>query len=195
MNKKTLMYLLLCLFTVNSVSYGRSLRRIRSRTTRHTGELKMLEANIEFLNPLGQTVTNSDGITYYFQGLEFHEDIVYIPEYWGTYPLYMPGYQVPIKVTVTNKGPRAKAKLSIKMECYTIDTNGSNGTSLMQPQIIEVTVNRGETKVIDASFLLPQIAKELNRFTIKLYHHQNANNEASLITTKEGVFCPPEILK
>ena len=159
---------------------------------KHYGELKMIEANIEFFGSIGTTVTDSTGITYYYAGLVFHDDIIYIPEYWGTYPLFKPGTQVPVKLTITNLGPRAVAKHTVVTETCEINLDGSNGAALIAPQSQYIEVALGETKMIDASFTLPTGAKGLNRFAIKLLHHKNDINDASLILNQEGVFCPPD---
>lgn len=159
---------------------------------KHIGENKMLETDIYFFSPRGTCRTDNTGITYIIDGNELHLDIVYPSKYWGTFPLYLPGNEVPVKFTVTNKGPRAKAKLSAKMEAYVLNTDGSNGPLLAPPQVIDFEVLKNNTEIVDASFILPMQGKNLNRVIIKLYHHQNTKNDASLIMIKEAVFCPPE---
>jgi hypothetical protein len=52
-----------------------------------------------------------------------------------------------------------------------MNTDGSNGEVLIEPVVQSIEVERDETEVIDASFLLPEVAKGLNHFTVSLYHH------------------------
>jgi len=173
-----------------------------SKKGEHIGEQKMIDVNIEFLNPAGTTVTNSEGVYYNFWGYTFYENKVYPQEYWNTYPLYFFGEQVGVKVTVTNKGPRAKTKVRIVTEAYVLRTDGSNGVTLTLPKIIDVELNRDETKVIDASFICEYTEgadSGLDRFIVKVKHINEGggpgNPEPALIMVKEGVFCPPKYLK
>lgn len=165
----------------------------------HTGEQKMLVADIQFSGAAGTTVTNADGVDYCFWGYVAHEDKVYPPKYWGTFPLYFFGEKVGVTVTVTNKGPRAKSKIRIKTECYVLNTDGSSGVALTAPKVIDAEVARGETKVIDASFVVQYVAgaeSGLDRFLIKVLHINEGggpgNEEPGLIMVKEGIFCPPK---
>jgi hypothetical protein len=176
-----------------------SLPLLYGKEGKHIGEQKMLDVNIEFLNPYGKTVTNSGGVFYHYYGCVFHESKVYPSMYWGEYPLYFVGLPTNIKVTVTNRGPRAKAKLRIKTESYVLKTDGSSGMSLMEPKIIDFEVAKGETKSIDSSFTIqyqPGMESGLDRFIVKVLHINKGggpgNYEPALIMKKEGVFCPPE---
>ncbi len=170
-----------------------------SKQSRHIGEQRMLDVNIQFFNASGKTITNANGVYYYFWGYVIHEDKVYPSRYWGEYPLYFVGRKAGVKVTITNRGPRAKAKVRIKTEAYVLLPNGSNGATLMAPKIIDIEVARGQTKTIDASFLVPDgpdIDSGLDRFLVKVLHINHGggpgNSEPGLIMVKEGVFCPPK---
>lgn len=191
MSKKIILFSLVFLCTANSLILGKA--------GKHTGERKMLAADISFFNTSGKTVTNSKGVFYHYYGIVVHENKVYPSKYWGEYPLFFIGNSAGIKVTVSNKGPRAKIKLRVKTECYTLKTDGSNGMTLMAPRTVDFVVNRGETKTIDASFAIqnqPGMESGLDRFIVKLLHINEGsgpgNNEPALIMQKEGVFCPPE---
>lgn len=170
-----------------------------SKQGKHIGEQDMLDVDIQFSNSFGKTVTNSDGIFYHVWGWIFHEDKVYPTQYWGEFPLYFFGTETGVTVTVTNKGPRAKAKVRIQTEAYVLHTDGSSGVALTDPQIIDVEVRRGETKTIDASFIaeyVPGAESGLDRFLVKVFHMNEGggagNPEPALIMVKEGIFCPPE---
>jgi len=165
----------------------------------HVGETKMLNVSIEFSNSFGKTVTSASGIDYHVWGLVFHENKVYIPSLWGEFPLYFFDTTVGATVRVTNKGPRQRTKILIKTNAQVLHTDGSAGFQLAPAQTKEVVVMRGETKVIDASFMIPyspQADSGLDLFTVKILHQNEGggpgNSEPALIMSKRGVFCPPK---
>jgi hypothetical protein len=165
----------------------------------HKGEKKQLDVDISFFGESGWTVTNADGTEYHrYSGSVKYEDKVYPSEYWGTFPLYFFGYQTGITVTVTNNGPRKVAKLRITTEAYQLRTDGSSGHALREPTSIDIELARGETRTIDASFVVnqtPESESGLDRFIVKVSHPNegggNGNTEPGLIMVQEGVFCPP----
>jgi len=168
----------------------------------HTGENKMLDVDIQFLNSYGKTVTNAQGVYYQTSYGVSYENKVYPSQYWGEYPLYYFGSIATIKVTVTNNGPRAKTKVRVVTESCVLLTSGSNGDPLMAPKTAEVEVLEGETKTIDCSFFIsytPNAESGLDRFTVKVLHVNEGggpgNSEPALILQKEGVFCPPKYVK
>jgi len=190
MKKISLIISLLCLIFTQQVF---------CKQGQHIGEQKMLDVDIQFSNMSGTTVTNANGVYYNFWGYVFHENKVYLPQYWGTYPLYFFGQEVGVKVKITNKGPREKLKVRIKVESYVLNTDGSNGVPLMAPKIIDVEVNKNETKIIDASFVADYVEgadSGLDRFIVKVLHINEGggfgNPEPALIMVKEGIFCPPK---
>jgi hypothetical protein len=169
------------------------------RAGNHTGEQKQLDVDIAFSDEYGYTLTNPDGTYYCYWGTTVYEDKVYPEAYHGIYPLYFFNTRVGVTVTVTNNGPRRKAKLRIRTEACVLRTDGSNGAPLTVPREIDIEVARGETRVIDASFIAQPSADTesgLDRFLVKV-SHPNAGegsdgNTPALILMKEGIFCPPE---
>lgn len=173
-----------------------------SKQGKHAGEQKMLDVDIQFSDARGKTVTNADGIFYHMGRHVVKEAKVYPSQYWGEFPLYYVNSTVGVTVKVTNKGPRAKAKIRIKTESYTLRTDGSSGDALCEPIIIDEEIAKGETKTIDASFFIhyvPNMESGLDRFLVKVLHQNEGggpgNKEPGLIMVKEGVFCPPEYEK
>ena len=163
------------------------------------GELKQLSVGITFSGAAGETVTDENGITYIVGGWTSREDKVYPSEYWGTFPLYFFGGEVGVTVTVTNLGPRRKFTLVVRTEAYCLRTDGSNGATLLAPNDTEIEVMRGETVVVDSSFVASYVAgaeSGLDRFIVKVLHPNVVDNpagdEPALILQKEAVFCPPE---
>jgi len=160
-----------------------------------------LDVDIQFSGSVGETVTDASGITYKFYGIEVKDDQIYPSRYWGTVPLYFFGMNIPVKVIVTNKGPREKAKIRVASSAHCLNTDGSNGYRLKDTQITDVVVRKGETKEIDASFVCeysPEADSGLDRFIVRVLHMNSGkapgNQEAALIMTKEGIFCPPEYI-
>jgi hypothetical protein len=168
---------------------------------KHKGEVKQLDVSIDFHSAYGQTITDASGIRYCnLAGRCSYENKVYPPEYWGVYAMYYFGRPNGITVTVTNNGPRQVAKLRITTECYVLRTDGTNGGQMMEPRIIDIEVEKGETKVIDASFTAyytPGLDSGLDRFIVKVSHPNQGggpgNSDPALIMVKEAVFCPPEL--
>jgi hypothetical protein len=170
---------------------------VSGKSGKHLGEQRMFTVNIDFKNPAGKTITNSNGVFYHFYGSVYHENKIYIPEYWGEYPLYFVGEPAYITVTVTNNGPRAKAKIRIRTESYVLNPDGSKGISLVNPGTIDAEVAKGETKNIDATFTIqnqPGMESGLDLFVVKVLHINEGNvkedHEPGLIMIKRGVFCP-----
>jgi hypothetical protein len=163
---------------------------------KHNGEVKQLEVDISFSGDIGTTVTDNSGTWFHVWGMVFYEPKIYIEKYQGVFPLYLMGMDVGITVTVKNNGPRQRAKLTIGTEAYSLRTNGDNGVPLTAPRTIDVVVEKGETKVIDASFvagIVPDAESGLDRFQISVWHTNSgkAENQPALIMSKEGIFCPP----
>jgi hypothetical protein len=162
----------------------------------HYGEEKMIDATIEFFAPIGTCVADDTGLHITIQGNIFFLDTVYDAQYWGEYPVYFPNTTVPVGVWITNNGPRSVAKHDLVTEAFLMNTDGSNGEALIEPVVQTIEVERDETVVIDATFLLPEVSKGLNRFTVSLYHHYNPDsNEASKVLSCDAIFCPPEMLE
>jgi len=193
-NKSFLAVLFAAFFMVSSYTvFAKETRRA------DVGEAKMLDVSIEFYGSYGKTITNGGGVEYHVFGLIFRENKVYIPSLWGEFPLYFFDTTVGVRVRVHNRGPKKSAKIMIKTISQVLHTNGSAGFQLAPTQEIEIEVARGETKVIDRSFLIPyseQADSGLDLFTVKVLHQNKGggkgNEDPSLIMAKRGVFCPPK---
>lgn len=164
----------------------------------HWGEQSMVNVDIQFTKPFGTTEVNADGIIYHFLGRSIPENKIYPEQYRGSFPLYFFNLPTSVLVRVSNPGPRAWAKLKIVTESYALRTDGSNGSVMAAPRETEVTIARGETRTIDATFVTyytPEAESGLDRFIVKVLHVNEGGgpgNEApSLIMAKEGIYCPP----
>lgn len=170
-------------------------------TGRHEGEQRQLTVGIDFSKQQGTTITNADGIFYYYLNVYLigHENKVYPEQYRGSFPMYFFGGEIGTTVTVTNNGPRARTKVRIIAEAHCLRTDGTNGVAIMEPQVTEIELARGETRVIDASYIARYVAgaeSGLDRFTIKVQHVNEGggpgNAEPALIMIREAILCPPE---
>ncbi len=133
--------------------------------------------DIAFSLDLGDTVTDADGTHFYYFGIEEHDySRVYVPEYWGTFPLYFFGSNVGVTVTVTNNESE-NLKLQVTNEAYVLNTDGTNGPELTDPRMVEVDLAPGESSAIDASFIMafqPEFERGLNRFLVKVAQVQSS---------------------
>ena len=170
------------------------------KSGKHHGERKQFSVDIEFSGAYGFTITDDQGTTYIVGNWSVSEDKVYPPEYQGIYPLYFFGTEVGVTVTITNHGPRNRTKFRITTEAFVLHTDGSSGVALTDPQTFEADLRRGETKVIDASFIgefREGAESGLDRFVVYVQHVNEGggpgNRLPALIAVEEGVYCPPEI--
>jgi hypothetical protein len=139
-----------------------------------------LAINVKFSRESGKTVTDQYGTSYNVWGYSAFEPKVYLPAYWGVFPLYFFGDNVGITVSVMNQSSTRKAKLVLRTECYCLNTDGSNGAKLMTPREFETIVGAGETKVVDASFCVgytPDADSGLDRFLVKAYRSSVDGND------------------
>ncbi|GAF78455.1 unnamed protein product, partial [marine sediment metagenome] len=140
------------------------------------------DLEILFANTMGYIITGSHGATYMVTGYPPQTDPtkVYPEEYWGEYPLYLPGSMALAGMMVTYNGPAEQIDMGFVTEVYVLQLDGSNGELINGPNTFDFTINKGETKIIPEGFRIPLGAKGLNRFIAKLYHDEN------LIMTEEG---------
>jgi|GEM_PF-1948843 len=151
------------------------------------GEINF-DLEILFNSPSGTTIANANGLTYIFGDEQYLDSTLnYAEEYWGEYPLYYPGNNAAIFVYVTYNGPDDQVNVSVVTETYAIELDGSNGAPIDGPNTTDLTFNKGETKLVDSSFILPSNHKGLNRFIVKVYIN------GTLLMTEEAIFCPPDI--
>jgi len=151
-----------------------------------------INVDINFYNLQGYTVADASGLTFYiievpFPYVAFEPTMVYLEQYWGEYPLYLPNYPANIGVLTTYNGPTAQVNLAIVTETYTINLDGSNGDLLNGPNSNDIVINAGESIYTDATFIVPNLPKGLYRFTANVYH------ESTLLLTQEAIFCPPDM--
>lgn len=142
-------------------------------------EAVQLAVDVAFSGESGATITDENGTCYTAYGQAWYEDKVYIPQYWGVFPLYFFGDQVGVTVTVHNESVSRKAKLKLRADCFVLKADGSNGEALMTGAEYQTTLLAGETKVIDASFNpdgTPTTESGLDRFLIKAFQVEETDD-------------------
>ena len=132
-------------------------------------EVEQLDVDIEFFNAVGHVIAGPQGLTFHFQGTVFTQPNFYPPEFWGEYPLYLPGGNVDFKVTVANTGPAVDTTTLV--EGYVInEIDGSDLESITTPQTHSAQIAQGETDELNLSFQIPSQAKLLNRIRVTLHY-------------------------
>ena len=114
-------------------------------------------------------------------------------------PLYFFDTEAQITLVITNNSPAAKQNLRIESEAFTLNIDGSNGTSFGNQQTQDIVVRKGETVYIDASFIANYqegMESGLDRYSVRVSHPNNGarkgNQDAALIAEFEAIFCPPD---
>ena len=112
--------------------------------------------------------------------------LIYAEEYWGTYPLYIPGNIADIDLLCGYNGSSAQETISVVTIVSALNLDGSYGELIYGPNTTDVVLSSGVTANFDSSLPIPNQPKGLYRFTAKIYH------EGTLVLTEEAIFCPPD---
>ncbi|MBI4054578.1 MAG: hypothetical protein HY402_00435 [Elusimicrobia bacterium] len=168
---------------------------------RHAGEADKIQAEVTFLNPSGQTTTDSSGITYRVGSWSFHENKVYPSQFWGTFPLYFMGQTMHFQLTLSNTTPLGQKPFRIKIQAlhHVLNTDGSLGQQLALPSewTIEGMLRPGETTSRSFPVFIPidpNLPSGLDVTKVRIFHlNQGQNSEAGLIKEVSAVWCPPSL--
>lgn len=137
----------------------------------------------------GHSLTDGDGIDYVVGGKVIgHEDKVYPVKYWGVFPLFYFGDKVGAHVGISNTSRRSQ-KFLVHTEQFSLLVNGHNGGALAPAKWFDLTIPRGKTQAVDASFVGvqgPGVVSGLDRFVVTV------EQGGKVIAVREGIFCPPE---
>jgi hypothetical protein len=145
--------------------------------------------DVEFVLNMGEAITNHNGIRYCIGGqCIWDTDVLYGPQYWGTYPLYTGGALIVTGVFITYDGGSASVRAQLVTESHVINLDGSSGMQQKVPDTYNLILQSGETLTIDASFtMLPNIENRLNRFVAELCLPDGR------VLMSEGVYCPTPV--
>lgn len=166
----------------------------------HVGEASKIEARVEFLAPSGETYTGKTGITYTSGGWSYHEDKVYVPSLWGSFPLYFVGQNMRFKVTLTNHTQKGNKTFKVRVQArnHVLETDGSEGMELApQKTWIVSDLGPGQSKSQEFSIYIapdPNLPSGLDVTRIRILHlNEGANEDAGLIKEATAVWCPPAL--
>lgn len=166
----------------------------------HRGEAGKIEATVSFLNPYGQTTTDSTGITYRAGGWAYHENKIYPSAYWGTFPLYFVGTTMSFSVSLTNTAANGNKSFRIRVQAlnHVLETSGAMGMEIASPKewIVE-SLAPGETKTLQGSIYIapnPNLPSGLDITKIRILHlNEGQNADAGLIKEEVAIWCPPSL--
>lgn len=164
---------------------------------------------VNFSLDQGETIADAQGTHFHFFGVEVDDfDLIYPPEYWGSFPLYFFGTSVGATVIITASDPvncnanpdnnRDKhnpqlkpLKLWISNEIYLLNTDGTSGPELTAPRSVEMELLPGESKAFDASFFKmfqEGLVWGLNRMEVKIYKLKSNGKVGKILLVKEFIF-------
>ncbi len=96
-------------------------------------EALTVSASVGFSGGVGNVVADENGLTFYFGGDVHNErSLQYHQDYWGSYPLYIPGPcpdQCAIPVVDVNISGVPQETLTVGFDAYRINSDGTVGTS------------------------------------------------------------------
>jgi len=187
----------MCKFILSLAAVALSLSLAQTGFAAGVGVAKKLDVAVTFNDPMGFTVTNDQGTFYNFYGFEMFEPKVYLPQHWGTFPLYFVDQNMNFSVAVSNTAAKGKKfKLRIVASHHALLTDGSSGMALAPDQeFIVDNLVAGESRVINASIYIapdPNLESGLDITTLRIYHLNNGSSDAGLIKEFQAVWCPPD---
>lgn len=167
----------------------------------HQGEAGKIQAQVTFVGPAGETVTDASGTRYTMNGSVFdQEPKIYPAKYWGTFPLYFVGTSMNFLVTLTNTAVLGNKSFKVRIEAVhrVLETSGAWGAQLAPPQTWTVeSLAPGETKTLPGSAFIaydPKLPSGLDITNIRILHlNSGADGDAGLIKEAAAVWCPPPV--
>jgi len=166
----------------------------------HKGEKVSLEYSIEYLHPLGETITGATGLTFlpFAGGFAFLATL--LPErYFGSYPLYFSGGTMEYRVYITNLGPRTFKNLSVTAVQEYLNPSGEAGDEI-DPGVKDTwfveTLGSEETVVLSGDFVIPLIGiSGLDQTHLVIRHkpqRSRGDGKGQIIIDdpQAGIWCP-----
>jgi len=167
----------------------------------HNGEADKLNTQITFLSPYGETTAGPTGTTFDISqyGIKYTDtSLIYAPQIWGTYPLYLIGMPMNFNVTVTNTVEHGnKPPFNIRVEALSniLNMDGSAGVPIGDQEYVVENLRPGESRTLTYSVILdnPDLFKGLNVTDIEIFHISKGkgNTDADLISQQTVYWCPP----
>jgi hypothetical protein len=165
-----------------------------------------ITTTVVFLAPDGFSTTDVSGITYNYGGASTFEPKVYPEQFWGTFPLYLPGTTMRFTVFLTNDTAQGKRPYNVKVQAISNVLNetingGGLGTEIGTSETWEVTdLLPGQTRTVTGSVVIPgdgSLPSGLDVTRIIISHLNNANDPdeddtvAGFVDLEYCAWCPP----
>ena len=160
---------------------------------------KGIHATVEFLSPMGNTVTNAKGTTYNINGYGTVIDtaLVYIKRLWGDVPLYFMGQNVSINVVVTNYRHRT-VYVQLLADSYELTPKGQLGTQFGGSPTWRVRLEPGKSTSLNGVISVPTsgLSSGLDITLIKMlpkgeHGDRDDDGDDHHKVIGKGVWCPP----
>jgi hypothetical protein len=162
-----------------------------------------INTTVVALNPAGYSTADALGITYNYGGGSTSEPKIYAPEYWGVFPLFLPGTTMTFRVTVANNTDQGKKPFRLKVHAVSnvlkeaID-GGGIGQQIGAPQTWTIIDLRpGESWTIDGSVYVPSDGSipsglDLTRVIVSQLNDAGTDEDPKGFEEVEGcAWCPP----
>ncbi|MDP3962896.1 MAG: hypothetical protein Q8Q39_00140 [bacterium] len=175
--------------------------RLDSKTGNHAGEEINLRYAVEYLDPLGVTIADADGITYApFSYAPSYESKVYPTQYFGSYPLYFSGMTLHFRVHITNTDRRMFRNLQLLAWQEWLHESGGSGEAFAEPNLNEWFVDAlqpGQTIVLEGTSAIPFGPSGLDQTHLQIIHRNgddslqiNGGGEIIVDDPQAGIWCP-----
>lgn len=170
---------------------------------KHSGEEPPFEYWVEYLEPLGVTTADEDGITFapFNSSPSFLADD--IPEkYFGDYPLYFSGGTMHFRVHIKNLDKRTYRNLLVLAQQEFFNKEGGDGESFGQPALNQwfvAELNPGEEIVLEGSvWITGVLGSGLDQTHLQILHWPqnspqtsiNGGGQIILDDAQAGIWCP-----
>lgn len=168
----------------------------------HVGENSQFEYWVEYINPLGVTTVDENGITYDpFQFSPTHENTFLPEQYFGDYALYFTNSPVTFKVHIKNASKRSFKNLLIMAQQELLNPEGTSGIPFPEPNssswFVE-TLGPSEEIVLEDTFSISGLLSSgIDQTHLQIIHLDNSKKEKRsgrgrilLDDPQAGLWCP-----
>lgn len=174
---------------------------VYAKTGNHFGEQKFLEYSIEYLEPMGITRANENGIFFIpnFPYLPSFSSTVLPERYFGEYSLYFTGWTMPFCVNIENVGNRTFHNLKVEAFQEFLNINGGEGELIGDDNgrswVVDKLVAKEEVRLC-SEFEIPETGSSGIDQTHLIISHSipsvSGRGEVILEDYQAGLWCPVE---
>lgn len=170
-----------------------------AQTGKHNGEVKNLSYEIKYLNSLGTTIVNQYGIYFYpyWPYLPSHMNEILPEVYFGQYPLYFAGWELPFCVSVKNNSQRIYRNILVETFQEFLNIEGGRGEQMGSQNAHSWIVDKlGPNSEIEkcATFQIPNDGSSgIDQTHLRVSHYMPLRMEMGQIILEDfqaGLWCP-----